>query len=63
VEQHVYPWTVVSVSYHYKHPTKHVTTNYKADNIVISFNVTGPHHDIGENLLTTITHLNCVVVP
>ena len=26
MERHVYPWTVVSVSYHYKYLTKHVSS-------------------------------------
>ena len=38
VERHVYPRTVVSVSYHYKHPTKRV-------GLVQS----GPYHHFIEN--------------
>jgi hypothetical protein len=38
VERHVYPRTVVSVSYHYKNPTQRVGLEQN-----------GPHHDLIEN--------------
>ena len=47
MEWHVYPRTVVSVSYHYEHPTKR---QYKTDIMTMPLSVACSRHDMAESL-------------